>query len=170
MKSEEWEGYFDRYVKNHIKRMEEWKESHADPLFGLPDDNYERLGSKFWRFSKVPFRPARSGTVEVMTLKAPTPERREIFQWLERNISSIRESIPTLLMEEAKSEGTIECYGEPDPTKAVAVFVPENICDVHLTEMDPGLWEIRAFHPTQQDVCITVRGSNGSVIRAFMFM
>jgi hypothetical protein len=164
------QDFFDSYMAGRALRKEAWRKKHADPLFGLPDDDYEYLESTFWIFSKAPFRPTRISTVTAQTKGPPSPEHRELFQWLEKNIDSIRSLVPDLLIAEAKPDRDIECYGEADPERAAIAFASENIFRVELLKSDPVLWKIHAHHPTEQDVYITVEGKDEVVTRAYLSM
>jgi hypothetical protein len=162
--------FFAVYMEGRALREADWKRKHADPLFGLPDEDYEWLSFASWKFSKAPFRHARVSTVTVSTMGSPSPVHREVFLWLEKNIQAIRSLVPNLLTEEAKFEGKTECYGEADPEQAAIAFAPENIFWIELRGDEPVLWDIHAHHPTEQDVYVTIEGSDEIVTRAFLSM
>jgi hypothetical protein len=163
-------SFFEDYMEGRTLKAEAWRKKHADPLFGLPDEDYGWLEFTCWTFSKAPFQHARSSTVKVRSLGQPSSECREMFLWLERNILTIRDIVPDLLIEEAKFNNKTECYGEVDAERAAVAFAPEGIFCVEFLEEQPEQWEIRSYHPIDQDVYVTIQGSNETVTRAFLSM
>jgi len=162
--------FFEHYMDGRARRARNWREKNSDPLFGLPDEDYEWLESTFWIFSKAPFRHARVSMVKVQTKGPPSKEFRDIFLWLENKIPTIQRLVPDLLIAEAKPERDIECYGEANPERAAAAFLPANIFRIEFRDKDPVFWSINAHHPTEQDVYLTVEGSDEVITRAYLSM
>ncbi len=124
----------------------------------------------YWSFSKVTFRHARTSTITVSTLGPPSQEYRDIFLWLEKEILAIHRLIPNLLISEATPERDFEYYGEADPERTASAFVPANIFKIAFRNTSPVSWDVHAHHPTDQDVYVTIEGSDEVVIRAFLSM
>ena len=163
-------SFFEDYMEGRALRAEAWRKKNADPLFGLPDEDYERLQFACWTFSKAPFQHTPSSTVKVRSLGQPSSECREMFLWLERNILTIRDIVSDLLVEEAKFNNKTECFGEVDAARATVAFAPEGIFCVEFLDERPEKWAILAHHPTDQDVYVTIQGHNEMVNRAFLSM